>query len=90
MSETLYNVEYYESLLCFISHCLKEDGIVIIGSKTYYYGLGGGYYEFMKFLEKQKDNGYTLEIAEKLNDLKSIERLVIIMKREDKVSNITK
>ena len=40
MSETLYNTEYYPSLLNVIENTLKEDGIVIIGSKTFYFGLG--------------------------------------------------
>jgi hypothetical protein len=46
MSETLYNTEYYPSLLNVIQNTLNDDGIVIIGSKTYYFGLGGGLYEF--------------------------------------------
>ena len=52
MSETLYNVNYYESLTKVIDHCLKKDkeSRVIIGTKTFYYGLGGGYFEFMKFI----------------------------------------
>ena len=48
MSETLYNTQYYESLLKCIDYCLcsNEDSQIIIGTKTFYYGLGGGYYEF--------------------------------------------
>ena len=49
MSETLYNTEYYPSLMQVIDHTLtpdEEGGIVIIGTKTYYFGLGGGYFAF--------------------------------------------
>lgn len=48
MSETLYNINYYDSLVECIDHCLKDspEALVIIGTKTFYFGLGGGYYEF--------------------------------------------
>ena len=54
MSETLYNVDYYTSLFDFIEHCLVDDenSEVIVGTKTYYFGLGGGYYELEQFLKK--------------------------------------
>ena len=54
MSETLYNVDYYTSLFDFIEHCLVDDANseVIVGTKTYYFGLGGGYYELEQFLKK--------------------------------------
>ena len=52
MSETLYNTNYYDSLLSFIDFCLSksESSLVIVATKTFYYGLGGGYYEFEKYL----------------------------------------
>ena len=47
MSETLYNKEYYRGLLSLVKHCLKPDlnSFCLIGSKTFYFGLGGGIYE---------------------------------------------
>ncbi len=82
MSETLYNVNYYDSLMLFINHSMKPDGLVFIGTKTYYFGLGGGYYEFKKYIEERtRDMPYSLEILEKINDMKSIERLVLVMRR---------
>lgn len=86
MSETLYNTEYYPSLLNVIENTLKEDGIVIIGSKTFYFGLGGGLYEFQKFLEKIQVS-FTLDVIQKLNDERSIERLIIQMKRGSQSEN---
>ena len=51
MSETLYNTAYYDSLVSCISHCLSKDGgLVIIGTKTLYFGLGGGTFEFQTYL----------------------------------------
>jgi predicted nicotinamide N-methyase len=46
MSETLYNTSYYESLVSVIDRTLKLDGQIIIGTKTFYFGLGGGFFEF--------------------------------------------
>ena len=51
MSETLYNTAYYDSLVSCISQCLSsEGGLVIIGTKTFYFGLGGGTFEFQSYL----------------------------------------
>jgi hypothetical protein len=47
MCETLYNKEYYPSLMDFIHYLKKDDNAeVLIGTKTFYYGLGGGFYDF--------------------------------------------
>jgi len=78
MSETLYNRDYYPSLLQAIRHTLKEEGKVIIGTKTFYYGLGGGFYEFHQFLRATE---YLLEEVERLNDSKSIERMILKMRK---------
>ena len=53
MSETLYNLDYYPSLFDFIDFCLNEDPAseVIVGTKTYYFGLGGGFFELEQFLK---------------------------------------
>ena len=50
MSETLYNTAYYDSLLAIIDRALSRTGLVVIGTKTFYFGLGGGQYEFQKYL----------------------------------------
>jgi 2-polyprenyl-3-methyl-5-hydroxy-6-metoxy-1,4-benzoquinol methylase len=49
MCETLYNKEYYPSLINFIKYCASENAIVLIATKTFYYGLGGGFYDFEQF-----------------------------------------
>jgi len=80
MSETLYNVEYYPSLFQLINFCLNPnnpDACVIAGTKTFYYGLGGGYIELISYLNENPSLGLVCETLHKVNDLKSIERLVL-------------
>ena len=47
MSEVLYNQQYYPHLFDLVKHCLfgVDNPIVIIATKTFYFGLGGGRYE---------------------------------------------
>lgn len=49
MCETLYNKEYYQSLLDFIKFCARPNAKILIATKTFYYGLGGGFYDFEQF-----------------------------------------
>ena len=49
MCETLYNKEYYPSLLDFIRFIAKPNAQILIATKTFYYGLGGGFYDFEQF-----------------------------------------
>ena len=84
MSETLYNVEYYTSLFDFIDYCLIKDqsSEVIVGTKTYYFGLGGGFYELEQFLKANKQK-YNLNMKSLLaiNDGNSIERQILSLTR---------
>ena len=86
MCETLYNKDYYESLLGLIAHSLKPEGQVLIGTKTFYYGLGGGFYDFEQFCKNHLSNPMTCTILKKFNDLKSIERLIVSMTHAPKTS----
>lgn len=48
MSEVLYNQDYYPGLFDLVKHCLDdslEEPLVLIATKTFYFGLGGGRYE---------------------------------------------
>jgi hypothetical protein len=43
MAEVLYNKDYYPSLMELITHSLNpRTGLVLCGTKTYYFGVGGG------------------------------------------------
>ena len=46
MCETLYNKEYYDSLMELITWSLADDGVVLLGTKTFYFGFGGGFLDF--------------------------------------------
>ena len=88
MSETLYNTSYYPSLLGIIQSWSNPDSLTIIGTKTLYFGLGGGTYEFMQFVNA--DKRYQVEIREKLNDMKSIERQILFMRATTLISETNK
>ena len=53
---------------------LNEDGYVLIGTKTFYFGFGGGYYDFENYFNK--NSRLVCSVIEKINDGKSIERLI--------------
>ena len=50
MSEVLYNEVYYQSLFDLVGHVMRPGCAIIIGTKTFYYGLGGGFFAVEKFL----------------------------------------
>ena len=82
MCETLYNKEYYDSLMGLICWSLAEDGVVLLGTKTFYFGFGGGFLDFQKYLNENIEKyGMIAEILEKYNDMKSIERMVVKIRR---------
>lgn len=59
-SETIYSKENYPKLLALIKGHLKPDGVCLVAAKVYYFGLTGGCYEFIEFVQKDP----TLEIEE--------------------------
>ena len=63
----------------FIKFCAKDNATILIATKTFYYGLGGGFYDFQKFAEKEAK----FEIMDKYNDMKSIERLMVKMRLQE-------
>ena len=84
MCETLYNLDYYEELIECIRRHAHENTKVLIGTKSHYYGLSGSFYSFEQFLKSYTFEGKifspeSLEIKERINDLKSIERLIVEM-----------
>ena len=54
-SETLYNCDNYEKLVKVIKSSLSTNGSVYIASKSHYFGVGGGTYSFMDYLQ---NDGY--------------------------------
>lgn len=56
MSEVLYNQQYYNQLFDLVKHCQMgvSNPQVIIATKTFYFGLGGGRFELDQFLKDNK------------------------------------
>lgn len=52
-SETLYNSENYPKFVALIESSLSTEGFVYIASKSHYFGVGGGSYGFIEFVESQ-------------------------------------
>ncbi|CAG2106350.1 unnamed protein product [Medioppia subpectinata] len=63
-SETLYNCDNYEKLCKVFKWCLSPTGTVYIASKSHYFGVGGGTYSFMDFIES--DGYFGAEIAHEI------------------------
>jgi 2-polyprenyl-3-methyl-5-hydroxy-6-metoxy-1,4-benzoquinol methylase len=50
-SEVLYNVSAYQKLCDLFHELLAPEGIVLVASKSYYFGCGGGVDGFLSFVE---------------------------------------
>ena len=50
-SEVLYFPSSYHKLISLLKHCLAVDGSVLVASKSYYFGCGGGIKSFLSSLE---------------------------------------
>jgi len=46
MSETIYSTSNYKILLDLINKLLVQNGHCFVGSKLYYFGVGGSTFEF--------------------------------------------
>lgn len=65
-SDILYEISNYEALLGVFDRFLTQSGQVLIVSKMFYYGNGGGVYEFMDYCEK--DGRCLVTSVAELND----------------------
>lgn len=46
MSEVIYDVNNYIKIINLIKKALKPNGICLMASKVFYYGVGGSLYDF--------------------------------------------
>ena len=53
-----------------------EKATVLIATKTFYFGLGGGLYEFEEYLKKNYPQ-WKIKIIQRINDGQSIERMIL-------------
>lgn len=49
-SEIIYNVENYDKIAKVLIQCLKPEGMCLLASKLYYFGVGGNLMEFKDFI----------------------------------------
>jgi len=63
-SETLYNCDNYEKLCQVFKSSLTPNGTVYIASKSHYFGVGGGTYSFIDFVEA--DGRFAAEISHEI------------------------
>lgn len=52
-ADTLYNVEYYDVFHNTIKDFIQEDGVCLIASKLFYFGVGGGTDKFEEFCKEK-------------------------------------
>uniref|UniRef100_A0AC35TZH0 MTS domain-containing protein n=1 Tax=Rhabditophanes sp. KR3021 TaxID=114890 RepID=A0AC35TZH0_9BILA len=55
-SETIYSSQNYANLHSLFDKALShhKDAYILLGAKMYYFGVGGGVFEFMDFVKEQK------------------------------------
>lgn len=75
-SETIYRKENYAKLFNLIKNHLKPDGQAYIAAKVYYFGLDGGCFEFIEYIEK--DGTFTVDVVETIND--NLQRKILLLK----------
>ncbi len=79
-SETIYNRDNYEKLVKVFKCGLSETGVVYIASKCHYFGLGGGTYDFIEFI--QNDGQFECEVCHEIDAPLLRQILKLIWKRD--------
>ena len=74
-SDTLYEPASIPHLLRLLYHCLAPDGCVLIGSKRFYFGVGGGTLDLITQVET--DGRFTHTVERVLEDGKSNIREIV-------------
>lgn len=76
-SETLYNIYSQKIVYDLMKHCIKDDGIVLVASKTYYFGVGGGTDMFTQLVKN--DKVFDITVYNTCSD--GVRREIIIMNK---------
>lgn len=78
-SETIYSEANYSKLLAIFTRCLAQpDGQVLVASKSHYFGVGGGTFMFIDFVENnqttlKQDGDYTSQFKLSCTDTQEVE-----------------
>ena len=81
MSEVIYKVENYSKIADILEKLLKKKGgVCVLGTKFYYFGVGGSLPEFEDYITKNRPN---LRIIEKIeiNNKKANKRAIVLINR---------
>ena len=74
MSEVIYNEANYEKILKVLELLLAKNGWALLATKLFYYGVGGGWYDFEELLEER---GFHKEVVWENEANKTNKRLII-------------
>lgn len=80
-SETIYNISYYGKIKEVLSELLSDDGIALFAAKKHYFGVGGGIYDFTKYLEDV--GSFETNIVKTINDSLTREILQVKKRKDD-------
>lgn len=78
-ADILYEVENYQTLLEMFDNLLTDRGCVFIITKMYYFGNGGGLYEFQDHVDSSKL--FKHRSLQVINDNSSNRREIILLER---------
>lgn len=79
-SESIYNPRSAQQILDGCRECLKPDGVLLVASKSHYFGVGGGLAAFKKLVET--DGGFSLSVDWRSDDGASNIREVLLLQRQ--------
>ncbi|CDI84831.1 LOC495955 protein, related [Eimeria praecox] len=84
-SEGIYREETFEPLAAIFKRLLHKDGIALVASKRYYFGIGGGSLAFMSFLREKYSDALSVEVADSFRSANSNNfRDVLLIRKKDK------
>ncbi|KAL7630814.1 UNVERIFIED_CONTAM: hypothetical protein RMT77_007490 [Armadillidium vulgare] len=77
-SETIYNKKNYGKLINVFEKFLKPSGLIILASKSYYFGVGGGTLEFINTVKR---SGFL--VSSSVCHTKGVQREILIIKKKE-------
>ena len=51
MSEVIYAERNYLKIINLLKRCLAQDGVAVMATKVFYFGVGGGLWDFAALAE---------------------------------------
>nr|XP_053645551.1 histidine protein methyltransferase 1 homolog isoform X1 [Cherax quadricarinatus] len=75
-SETIYNPKCHQRLLTLMTNCLKQDGVILLAAKSYYFGVGGSTLQFADLVKSQGK----LDLKTHIMNSEGVKREILEMK----------